>query len=134
MSSSNNSFPEHLQLEGARLVAVSTIDGRVRASLSGADIHYDSYLDAYEAVLLLTGTCIETPTGLPSEIVDVALRAPGTGSWHVFVQLPFSIPGPCRVELSLRSGERLIAEGTSLQIELGQSTRHAYSFEPPEGT
>ena len=119
-----------LQLEGSSLTAIVTSDRKVRLCLVGADIHYDSHFESHEAELVVSGSSFTDNVSLPSEIVDASIRVLGLGSCHVFVSLPFSVSGACQVELSLRSGDRVLVTGSSCHIELGPGVSHCYLFEP----
>jgi hypothetical protein len=125
---------KQLQLEGASLTAVVTAGNDVRLCLVGADIHYDSHFESHEAALVIHGASSTDPVSLPSEIVEVSILVSGLGSWASFVSLPFSVSGACQVEVSLRSGERVLVTGDSCNVELGEGTCHNYSPEPHNGT
>jgi len=125
---------KQLQLEGSSLTAIVTSDHQVRLCLVGAEIHYDSHLESHEAELVISGSSLTGDVSLPSEIVDASIRVSGLGSYHVFVSLPFSVSGACQVELSLRSGDRVLVTGSSCHIDLGPGTSHSFFFEPQEGT
>jgi hypothetical protein len=134
MSISTVASEKQLQLEGASLTAIMTSDRDVRLCLVGADIHCENHLESHEAELVVSGASFTDDVSLPSEIVEASICVLGLGSRQVFIPLPFSVSGACQVELSLRSGDRVLVTGSSCHVELGPGTSHSYSLEPQNGT